>query len=605
MALQCPYQRISYATWRLQLIRTLYHTEFESRAPRSPFQRTRRKHYYSTSQHYQGDVSRRSRDTYSRTPRSLLDDSIARRNSPQNPFDYDGVSRMKGVLAEVDELRQKVGRQTFKRIAHTVPYESPVKHKLNDPHRRRHKRIATQEEIADLENNVWARILASPIRACFSSGTRLPVALLSNWSLVKEPTSDLIYTLPTELADLDAFEEKMAAEMYKEAWRYKAEEWRAAAQKRRAASGEGQTTESLDEDSNVGNSISATRPRGRHDPFSTRIFMYINYLRHLTATLGKRRNADPWKDVEKDKPIAFNSARLFNPRTREKLGAASHYEFNRTQVALATGEMERPTPESDRFDFKDSHWQPDIDDRLTRILQKRIVLAMRATAEVLDGSLRKQLERRILPLPIPRMGEFRIQRRHGYPETLRGWQGVDDLERQERKDSDKAFDESPSSQELVDEAGRPADEEAQPPPSWLPGSILLHIGKGNLEKLLVPETEPSSASQRLLPPLPRNSLIPTMVPIGGAYRIPAFSLHRFFTSSDNPNDIPESATANLKELEDIINTCASFNLSTQTATSSAPPPIPQNFFLLIKPFAGAQKNLVEEIWRLWRYVGGR
>lgn len=618
MALQCPYQRVSYATWRLQFIRTLYDNEIESRAPRSPFQRARRKQSYSTSQRCQQDASSQPPDPSFRRVNHSLDDSTVNQTRLQNPFDSDGIGRMKDALAEVNLLRMEAERDPFKRIPlteETVPYESPVRHKLKNPHRRLKKRQPTEQERANLENNVWARILVSPIRACFSSGTRLPVALLSNWSLVKEPTSDSIYALPTDLADLDAFEEKMAAEMYKEAWKYKAQAWRAAAQKRRAASDEGQNTELGDQDSNACHILPTESARRRHDPFSTRVFMYINYLRHLTVTLGKRRNSNPWKDVPKDTPIVFNSAYLFNSRTKESLGAASHYEFNRMQVALATGEMERPTPESDKFDFKDSHWQPDIDDRLTRILQKRIVLALRATAEVLDGSLWKQLERRILALPIPRMGEFRIQRRRGYPETLRGWQGEDDLERQERLNSEGLG----VSQELIDDPGMQVDEEARPPPSWLPGSILLHIGKGNLDTLLVPETDPSSASRRLLPPLPKNSLIPTMVPVGGAYRIPAFSLHRFFTNSDDPDDIPESATANLKELEDTINTCASFNLSTPTATSSAPlrptsplyspfpgseQPTPENFFLLIKPFAGAQMNLIEEIWRLWRYMGG-
>jgi len=528
---------------------------------------------------------------------------------------------MKDALAGVNLLRAKAGRQEGFKVwlpEDTVRHESPVGYKLKNQHGRRRKKERAPKDGTGLETNVWARILSSPIRACWSSGTRLPVALLSNWSLVRAPTSDSIYALPTELADLDAFEEKMAAEMYKEQWKFKAQEWRADAKKRRATSDEVQSTEIVHQDSNVkdiSTSPAKSPGRRRRDPFSTRVFTYINYIRHLTASIAKNRTSNSWKDVDKNTPIPFDSGRLFSPKIRETLHTASHYEANRLKVALARKELEKPPHESDKFAFKTSYWQPDIDDRLTRILQKRLVLALRTTVEVLDGSLRKQLERRVLALPIPRTGEFRIQRRRGFSDALRGWR----MDRQDGQSSE-ALDESPASEELIDEpaVNQTLDEETLPPPSWLPGSILLHIGKGNLDELMVPEITPSRAL-RHLPRLPKNSLIPTMVPVGGAYRIPAFSLHRFFTDSDHPDDIPDSATANLKELEDIINSCASFNLFAPTATRSPPAtptsplyspfpgseqPLPENFFLLIKPFAGAQMNLIEEIWRLWRYMGG-
>jgi hypothetical protein len=611
MAWQCPYQHVSYATWRLKLIRALYHNEIESFTPRSPFESLRRKRYYGTSPPRQEDVSSQSPDPTFLKPDPSIE-SATKQTKRINPFSSDGIGRMQDVLAEVKQLRKKAERRSPRgknsRIHPTLVYESPVKRKMEKSHLKTHKRQPTQEEKTTLVDNVWARMLVSPVRACFSSGTRLPAALLSDWSVVKEPTSDSVYLMPTQLADLDSLEEKMAAEMYKETWKHEANAWRAAAKARRAASEENQDVDPLDQDSHIEYVKPSRKPSTGHGPADTRIFMYINYLRYLTATLSKQQ---PPTSSQKNGPVTFPGARLIPPRSRENFGIATHYERNKMQVALAMGQIEKPPPDSDNFHLQKLQWQPDVDDRLTRILQKRVVIALRETARVLNDSRRKQQERRVLSLPIPKMGEFSIIKRHSYPEALRGWQGREAANHQEA-DSDAA-DDLPHLEELVEAPGGQVDEEIQPPPSWLAGSILLHIGKGDIDKLLIPEANPSKTSQQL-PPLPSNSLIPAMVPVGGAYRIPVFSLHRFFTRSDDVQDIPHQAISDLTEIADIINTCASFNLVWPPVMPTSPlyspftwsePQIPENFLILIKPFPGAQKTLIEEIWRLWRYVGGR
>lgn len=604
MALQCPYTHVSYATWRLKLIRTLYHNEIESFAPRSPLESTRRKGFSSKSRPRQEDVSSQSPDPTSRKPGSSIE-STTKRAGQLNPFSSDGIGRMQDVLAEVKQLRKKAERPSSRaensQIRQTVVYESPVKRKLEKSHLKSQKRQPTKQEKTTLIDNVWARMLVSPVRACFNSGTRLPAALLSDWSVVKDPTSDSTYLMPTQLADLDGLEEKMAADMYKETWKHEANAWRAAAKARRAASEDNQDVDPLNQDSHIEYVKPSRETNTGLAPVHTRIFMYINYLRHLTATLGKQQ--PPTSSTKQ--PVTFPAARLIPPRSRENLGIATHYERNKVQVALAMGQIEKPPPDSGNFNLQQLQWQPDVDDRMTRILQKRVVIALRETARVLNESRRKQQERRVLSLPIPRMGEFSIINRNRYPEALRGWQG--------REEDSDAADDSPCLEELAEKPGGQVDEEIQPPPSWLAGSILLHIGKGDIDTLLVPETTRSRTSQQL-PPLPSNSLIPAMVPVGGAYRIPVFSLHRFFTRSDDAQDIPHQAVSDLTEMADIINTCASFNLVWPPVMPTSPlyspftwsePQIPENFLILIKPFPGPQKALIEEIWRLWRYIGGR
>lgn len=469
-----------------------------------------------------------------------------------------------------------------------------------------------QEEKASLHDNMWARILATPVRSCFSSGTRLPIALLSDWNVVKDPSSDTVYLMPTGLADLDGMEKKMAAAMRSEAWKLEADAQPAAERHDNASDGNhGLDFAGQDSDTEY---VKADKKANPILSFAkSRIFLYVNYLRYLTATLGKR---PPPTKLVPNKTMEFSAQGLLHPRNRAKFGLTAHYERSKVEVAVKTGEIEGPPPESESFKMEHLQWQPEIGERLIRILQKRVVIALKETVRVLNESPRKQHERRVLPLTVPRTGSFSIIRRYGYREAL-----YSQLKAQlEEKDASHPAADSnhsggpPDFDELVEGPGSRAAERAQPPPPWLAGSILLHIGKSDIEHLFTP-TAKSPGTSQYLPPLPRNPLIPPMIPVGGAYRLPVFSLHRLFTVSENSQGVPQGISADHQELADIINTCPSFNLAWPPVMPDSPlySPTPEegelegskDFLILIKSLPGGQRTLVDEIWRLWRYIGGR
>lgn len=615
MALQCPYQHVSYATWRLQLIRSLFRVERESSAARFPFDPASQKRDYRTSQRPRNDKS-------DKDPSSLPseldrpDDSTVKKSANPNPFGSEGIDRIQDALEELRLLR----RQKTKRDPHPkqslqksqpVIYESPVKRILEKSHQKSHKRQPSREEKASLHDNLWARILATPIRSCFSSGTRLPIALLSDWNVVQEPKTEALYLMPTVLADLDGMEKSMADAMHKEAWKHEANPQQVPERSDVASEG-GKVADSAEFDS-VNEYV---KPDKKANPVlsfaKSRIFVYVNYLRYLTTMLGKQR---PLTATSQTKAVDYNAARLLHPKNREKFSLASHYERNRLDVAMKTGQIETPPPDSEHFKFQNLQWQPEIGERLTGILQKRIVVALRETTRVLNESDRKQHERRVLPLAIPKTGSFSVIKRHGFREAL-----FAQLKAQlSQADGSKSKEDStlspayPDFDELVEGPGYQAGQAPQTPPPWLAGSILLHIGRGDIEQLLSPKGKPISSSP-YLPPLPNNNLIPPMIPVAGAYRLPVFSLHRLFAGPDDTRTGHQEVSADLEEVADIINTCPSFNFAWPPVMPTSPlySPAgdavlqgPQDFLVLIKSFPGGQKTLVEEIWRLWRYLGGR
>ena len=57
-----------------------------------------------------------------------------------------------------------------------------------------------------LQSNPWARMLASSIRKCQATDTRLPRDLLVEWTLVENPRDEKIYLLPNSLTDMSRLE---------------------------------------------------------------------------------------------------------------------------------------------------------------------------------------------------------------------------------------------------------------------------------------------------------------------------------------------------------------------------------------------------------------
>lgn len=68
--------------------------------------------------------------------------------------------------------------------------------------RRPRKRQATGEAKQRLQDNPWAQWLASPVRRCQATATRLPRDLMVGWNFVRNPKDEQVYLMPEELTDM-------------------------------------------------------------------------------------------------------------------------------------------------------------------------------------------------------------------------------------------------------------------------------------------------------------------------------------------------------------------------------------------------------------------
>ncbi|KAL5041723.1 hypothetical protein BDW71DRAFT_211829 [Aspergillus fruticulosus] len=154
------HSRIPYAQWRLQVLRQLFLSSGSS-----------------------------STTLLSRRVHSSSDNDTESTTSETNKTN---TSSNKGDTADSGSTM---------RLSHLLP-QSPL---ITNPNpgralRHRKKRLPTPDDLSELSKNPWAVALASPVRMCNVTGTRMPRALLTEWGLVEElapepaPEPELIST---------------------------------------------------------------------------------------------------------------------------------------------------------------------------------------------------------------------------------------------------------------------------------------------------------------------------------------------------------------------------------------------------------------------------
>ncbi|KAL4765565.1 uncharacterized protein BDW70DRAFT_127969, partial [Aspergillus foveolatus] len=144
------HSRMPYAQWRLQVFYQLFLSSCSS----SPAFLSRRVH---------------SSSSYNAEP------STGEANKNNTNKNYDNASNTGST----------------KRLSQLLP-QSPL---ITNPNpgralRHRKKRLPTPDDLSEISNNPWAVALASPVRMCNVTGTRMPRALLTEWGLVEEPARE-------------------------------------------------------------------------------------------------------------------------------------------------------------------------------------------------------------------------------------------------------------------------------------------------------------------------------------------------------------------------------------------------------------------------------
>ncbi|EXJ63007.1 hypothetical protein A1O7_03451 [Cladophialophora yegresii CBS 114405] len=653
MSLRCPYGHIPYSAWRLDVLRTLFLSPEKAyrgtyaRACRSNRPTYRRN--YSDSQtpapgDHVPDVPNEARTGSS--PASEKRSKNAGPTPPFNPYSVTGLQAVKDLLAELQAVSKKVhygnadkksgtdfktvvieppadpGRKkkAYKRIALDSSTEhgpsvsrSPVVRWVDKAKRRRREQKIhpSYHHIRGLKNNPWAEILASPIRACQGSGARLPVDLLLDLAYVKSPQDEKVYLLPATLADLDALEAKMAPEL-KASQRHPppvADEME-----------QGSREDSPQKDDPAEPPPQANTPVGSQRPSQpqSRLFLNHTFLTHINDAVTqpvKKTFKDPSPTGRESVPAEV--VKLIHFQGREAFSTAQHYLQNKRRfVSGQSGTHDTPSAdqEKDAFNLSKLQWQIGLPSRIVNIMRQRVLVALSALAESESAAKTQGLTetpRAVIPLPFPKNGllngdELRPQwstaevNHSATTEIANPTSKIRRVGSKSRAAEDTTASEAISSTSTSHSEHAPSSSPSSsaPPestyqrlghPEWLPGSIFLHTGTSDFSTLI--SSSSSSSSSSSLPALPTdNPLIPPMLSVMDMHRFPVFSLDRLFSHG------PVAPSA---QHTDELNELLSRQIFQPAHTLGG-----SDHLLFVRSLQGPAKTVIEEVWRLWRYLGG-
>lgn len=155
--MECASHRISHATWRLQVFSQIFS---------------------STS-----------------SPRILIrpiSTSSARRNQAHDEAEAQAPSKSKTPPISDSSIQNPIP------LSQRLPQSPVITHSRSGTKKKRKAR-PQPEDNAELQKNPWAVALASPVRMCAATGTRLPRRLMGVYGLVKRPDTQQSYMLPLDL----------------------------------------------------------------------------------------------------------------------------------------------------------------------------------------------------------------------------------------------------------------------------------------------------------------------------------------------------------------------------------------------------------------------
>jgi hypothetical protein len=596
MSLQCPYKHVSYATWRLEVLRNLFQPSQDLACGRArTFRQSRNLTQSERLRNQQGnhDVQNASAPV---PPVREKKNKNKYRPTEFSPFNIAGRTALRDVLDNLKTAAQNMKLNTEKspkikrmdlgtrthrldleKVVPTGPKEPRL---LNSPVFKRQEQRAEGKQkgklrmsdynLRGLQKTHWAEILASPIRACHGSGSRIPSEFLLDFSFVKHPVSKAVYLMPTELADLHALERRLESD--------------------RLGKNHG---------------VPITRA-----PTHARVFANITFLRFMSETLTKPtgRQPRPGGPPRPRKSVNNEVGRLIPFHARETYQEAQRYKQTKTKFdAAVTGNASRVTfsrsPGAESLDTYNLQWQYDVPVRIAHIMRLRILVALRALvkAESDARTSRTDLEFELQALPLPASAAFEDEtlpvRAVESPSESQG-DGATATQIQENRSQGagmKAHVPPPKPPPELEASQSPQVYHHLGHREWRPGSILLHVGHSDLQSL----RSAANSSSRTLPPLSQtNPLIPPMIAVGDTYRFPVFSLYRLFTHAVADSQDSESDMSRLRTL------IAESQLLHNPDGNSPSSPDHGDYLLRVQPRKGPGKDLIEEVWRLWQYLGG-
>lgn len=417
------------------------------------------------------------------------------------------------------------------------------------------KRQPTKQERQKLSYNPWAMILAGSMRLDAASKTRLPEPLLLPLGQVVKPGTDLVYLLPDDLANLEAYNERLRKGV------------------RRIAM--------MDlPRANGGTTVKVSPYKPLVDQLTDELTVWDmgkKSSRTKHGIISKRLLPTRW--LERAQRVkAYQTASRDYWNLKEKLGETDEQDFK------------RPEAPSDLMNLQ---WQPNVAERMQSLMRQRLLLSV-------DQLGRKVNEPRSRP------------RRHtmcfDWPEDLfldviseSTKIAVEDgpSDSQSANYSLAAQHYRPQEQSVASSPGGAVPQPWTPSPTayhfidpdvWLPGSCFLHVGPPETAVTALSRQYEREVSANQTPSeLSIDKFIPPMIKVNNGLRLPIFNLSALLGSKfDHP-------------LHKVLKL---HGMVPPKAIEHNDTPASKNYLILIRATAPGYHYVVRELWQLWRYLDG-
>lgn len=513
--------------------------------------------------------------------------------TPQGRQDLQGLVQSLGKLAEGvennTELRSKRKGLTFirPRMLTSLP-ESPLLRRIKKD--RLHKRRSEPYENAHLSKNPWARILASPVRHCQGTAVRVPSDLLMSWGLIRNPNDGKPYFMPDDVVSREALEALQSKDKI--------------------------STASLLLPSKHDSSIEeecGQQTAGKVPARETEEMLALSEPADTHSANPSKQRMIPLKPMLQGFNTRFqkngkNVNRILSERWRNALVAA----HNKAKRHLKDGTAVKDPSDAAKShvmapNLSDIRWQMNIDGRLGSILQGRVIAALGKFV----GAVTEPKSSELIKIPLPL-----------------GFQQPSGLNQEPVSDLSPSNDEAAVSRIEKFIHG-------------IEGAVFIVLGNGTSSKaqllqsfaradgkesmlMLQPVTTlhddmnltwTSRIPNGVAPfePLPRHPLIPPMINVAAKLRIPVFYLSKILDGheSDIENLLKQfpclapPTTTDLQTFDTAARTRSQADHRTDNSLGSTSTLDDVPYLLLVRPRGRTGRNLIEEVWRLWRYVGGR
>lgn len=416
------------------------------------------------------------------------------------------------------------------------------------------KRQPTKQEKQRLAYNPWAVMLAGKVRLDTGSRLRLPEPLLLPLGEVVNPADESVYLLPDDLANLEAYDERLRKGLRRVAMMDLPRE-------------------------NGGGTVNVLPYKLLLDELTEEMVVWDTSSkrgRTKTGTIAKRLLPTRWME-RAQRVTAYQNASKDYWDLKEKMCETDDQDFKKP---------EKP------FDVTQLQWQPNVAERMQSIMRQRLLLALDHLGRKVDEP-RSRPRRHVMCFDWPKSLYLDVIKESSKTPAKSGQHGETNstfsISAQHYKPEEVAKTSEDTGALKPVWSPNPSTYHFDDPDVWLPGSCFLHIGppETTLTALLLSPQHTTSSTEQDLSQLSTNKFNPPILRVNNHLRLPIFNLPALLGPKfDHP-------------LHQVLTRHGMIPSDTNSDS-----PDEKNYLILIRATAPGGHYVVRELWQLWRFLGG-